>query len=91
MASEGSWKALLGRLWQHISPHRRLQFALLTALMVAASCAEIVSIGLVLPFVGILAVPERVFAHPRNRTYPLHVVRNSSALIDRAQLSCRLL
>jgi len=41
-----------------------VQLALLLALMVAASFAEIVSIGLVLPFVGILAVPEQVFAHP---------------------------
>jgi ATP-binding cassette, subfamily B, bacterial PglK len=31
--------------------------------MVGASFAEIISIGLVLPFVGILAVPEQVFAH----------------------------
>jgi ATP-binding cassette, subfamily B, bacterial PglK len=63
MPREGSWKALLGRLWQHIAPHRRVQLGLLLALMVGASFAEIISIGLVLPFVGILAVPEQVFAH----------------------------
>jgi hypothetical protein len=32
--------------------------------MVGASFAEIISIGLVLPFVGILAVPEQVFRTP---------------------------
>jgi ATP-binding cassette, subfamily B, bacterial PglK len=64
MSREVSWTELLRRLWRHISPHRRVQLALLLALMVAASFAEIVSIGLVLPFVGILAVPEQVFAHP---------------------------
>ena len=53
----------MGRLWQHIAPHRRVQLGLLLALMVGASFAEIISIGLVLPFVGILAVPEQVFAH----------------------------
>jgi ATP-binding cassette, subfamily B, bacterial PglK len=63
MPQEGSWKALLGRLWQHIAPHRRVQLGLLLALMVGASFAEVISIGLVLPFVGILAVPEQVFAH----------------------------
>ena len=64
MPREGPWTALMRSLWQHITPHRRVQLALLLALMVAASFAEIVSIGLVLPFVGILAVPEQVFAHP---------------------------
>jgi ATP-binding cassette, subfamily B, bacterial PglK len=63
MPREESWKVLLGRLWQHIAPHRRTQLSVLLALMVAASFAEIVSIGLVLPFVGILAVPDQVFAH----------------------------
>lgn len=55
---------LLKRLWRHISPRRRLQFGLLLALMVLASFAEIVSIGAVLPFLGVLTVPDRVFMHP---------------------------
>ena len=64
MATDRSLKVLLQRLWGHIRPLRRVQFGLLLVLMVAASLAEVVSIGLVLPFVGILAVPETVFAHP---------------------------
>lgn len=55
---------LLKRLWHHISPRRRLQFGLLLVLMVLASFAEIVSIGAVLPFLGVLTVPDRVFVHP---------------------------
>ena len=52
---------LLKRLWHHISPRRRGQFGLLMVLMLLASFAEILSIGAVLPFLGVLTVPERVF------------------------------
>ncbi len=53
--------SLLKRLWHHISPRRRGQFCLLLVLMLLASFAEILSIGAVLPFLGILTAPERVF------------------------------
>lgn len=55
---------LLTRLWQHISPRRRLQFGLLLILMVLAAFAELLSIGMLLPFLGVLTAPDRVFADP---------------------------
>jgi len=55
---------LLGRLWGHITPRRRGQFGVLLLLMVFASLMEIVSIGAVLPFLGVLTAPERIFANP---------------------------
>lgn len=55
---------LLLRLWHHISPRRRGQFGLLLALMILASFAEIFSIGAVLPFLGVLTAPDRVFEYP---------------------------
>ncbi len=55
---------LLHRLWLHISPRRRGQFSLLLILMLLASFAEILSIGAVLPFLGVLTAPEQVFNHP---------------------------
>ncbi len=55
---------LLPRLWCHIHQRRRRQFGLLVVLMIFASFAEILSIGAVLPFLGVLTAPERVFAHP---------------------------
>jgi ABC-type multidrug transport system fused ATPase/permease subunit len=55
---------LLVRLWHHISLRRRRQFALLLVLMLFASFAEILSIGAVLPFLGVLTAPERIFEHP---------------------------
>ena len=55
---------LLARLWRHISSRRRGQFGLLLVLMLIASFAEILSIGAVLPFLGVLTAPERVFEYP---------------------------
>ncbi len=56
--------SLLKRLWHHISPRRRGQFGLLLVLTVLSSLAEVVSLGAVLPFIGILTQPEKVFASP---------------------------
>ena len=47
-----------------MSPRRRSQFGLLLVLMIFASLAEIISIGAVLPFLGVLTSPNRVFEHP---------------------------
>ena len=56
--------SLLKRLWHHISPRRRGQFGLLLVLMLLTSFAEILSIGAVLPFLGALTSPERIFNLP---------------------------
>ena len=54
---------LLRNLWQHVGPRRRLQLGVLLVLMIFASFAEIISIGAVLPFLGVLTSPVRVFEH----------------------------
>ena len=59
---------LLKRLWYHLEPRRHRQFALLLALMLLASFAEILSIGAVLPFLGVLTVPERIFGLPATQS-----------------------
>jgi ATP-binding cassette subfamily B protein len=56
--------ALLVRLWHHLLPRHRIQFFLLLGLMLANALAEVVSLGLLLPFLGILTAPDRVMAHP---------------------------
>ena len=56
--------SLLKRLWCHVSPRRRVQFGLLLVLMLLASFAEILSIGAVLPFLGVLTAPEHFFEAP---------------------------
>ena len=56
--------SIFRRLWAHLPAKRRSQFALLFLLMFAASLAEAISIGAVLPFLAVLTSPERVFSHP---------------------------
>ena len=58
----GNLKNLLIRLWHHISLRRQRQFILLTCLMLVSAIAEVVSLGAVLPFLGILVAPDRLFS-----------------------------
>ncbi len=60
----GSLPNLLMRLWHHLSRRRRRQFGMLMGLMLVSAFAEVVSLGAVLPFLGILVAPEHVFSHP---------------------------
>lgn len=55
---------LLVRLWHHLSRRRQRQFGLLLGLMLISAFAEVVSLGAVLPFLGVLIAPERVYRHP---------------------------
>jgi ABC-type multidrug transport system fused ATPase/permease subunit len=54
----------LACLWGHLSRQRQYQFFLLAGLMLISSFAEVISLGAVLPFLGILVAPDRVFNHP---------------------------
>ena len=55
---------LLVRLWRHLSRRRQRQFWLLMGLMLVSAFAEVVSLGAVLPFLGILIAPDRVLSFP---------------------------
>jgi ATP-binding cassette, subfamily B, bacterial PglK len=55
---------LLRRLWPHLDPRRRIQLGVLFVLMILASLAEVISIGAVLPFLGVLTNPEPIFRLP---------------------------
>lgn len=57
-------KQLLSRFWRHVSPRRRGQFVLLLVLVVVTAGAEVLSIGAVLPFLGVLTDPAPIFRHP---------------------------
>ena len=52
---------LLRRLWHHILLRRRRQFMLLLVLMLLTSFSEVLSIGAVLPFLGVITAPDRIF------------------------------
>ena len=53
--------SLVGRVWTHFQPRRKLQFLLLICLMLFSAIAEVVTLGAVLPFVSILIAPDKIF------------------------------
>ena len=57
--------SLLVRLWRHLGGHRQRQFMWLMALVIVCAFAEVVSLGAVVPFIGILAAPDLVFRYAR--------------------------
>ncbi len=54
----------LSCLFRHVSSRRKAQFVFLIVLTAMSSVAEIASLGAVVPFIGILTQPERVFQQP---------------------------
>jgi len=52
---------LLVQLFLHVSQRRRRQFALLLGMTLICSMAEVVSLGAVIPFIGVLTQPDKVF------------------------------
>jgi ATP-binding cassette subfamily B protein len=60
----GGLPDLLLRFWKHLSQRRRHQFVLVTSLMAVSALADVISLGAILPFLGILSAPESVFRHP---------------------------
>jgi ATP-binding cassette, subfamily B, bacterial PglK len=51
------------RLWHHLSKRRTKQLTSLLLLMIIASILEFVSLGAILPFLGVLTAPEQIFQH----------------------------
>lgn len=61
----GSLSSLLARLWRRLKPRRKKQFIAIMGLVVLSALAEVVSLGAVLPFLGVLTAPERVMRSER--------------------------
>ena len=53
--------ALLKLLWNHLSILRKQQLWMIFLLMIVASLAEVVSVGVTLPFLGVLVAPEQIY------------------------------
>lgn len=51
-------------LWRHLSLRRRQQVGLLFILMLASAFAEVITLGAVLPFLGVLSAPDRILTQP---------------------------
>ena len=54
---------LLARLWYHLG-RRRYQFVLLAGLILLSAFAEVMTLGAILPFIAILAAPEKAMQYP---------------------------
>ncbi|MCW5212186.1 ABC transporter ATP-binding protein [Desulfobulbus sp. TB] len=48
-------------LWRYLGKKRKKQFLLLFSLMLISVFAEVVTIGAIIPFLGVLTAPEQVF------------------------------
>ncbi|MBM9538360.1 ABC transporter ATP-binding protein [Desulfobulbus alkaliphilus] len=55
---------LIKRLWGHLNRLRKVQCLFLAVLMQVSAVAEMISLGAILPFIGVLTSPERVLGHP---------------------------
>ena len=60
-----SLPSLLKRLWHHVNSRRRVQFFIVLFLTLLSSFAEVISLGAVMPFIGVLTQPEKLYASPR--------------------------
>lgn len=63
-SSSDSIVSLLICLFRQISGRRKRQFSLLLVLLFLSASSEVISLGAVVPFIGILTQPEKVFAYP---------------------------
>ena len=50
-------------LWGYLSRQRKKQFLLIFILMIISSLAEIISVGAIFPFLGVLTAPEHIYSH----------------------------
>lgn len=86
---------LLIHLWHHLGRRRQLQLGFLMGLMLISAFAEVVSLGAVIPFLGILVAPDQLFDYsivkgftktwginsPDQLVFPLTVAFAGAALI----------
>jgi ABC-type multidrug transport system fused ATPase/permease subunit len=70
--------APIKRLWAHLATRRKKQLILLLVIMVVTAFAEVVSIGTVLPFLGVLMSPEKVFSNTYFQPIFTHLGINKS-------------
>lgn len=63
-ATSKSLLANLRQLWRFLSARRRRQLGLVAGVMVLSSLAEMLSLGAIVPFLAVLAQPERLWINP---------------------------
>jgi len=56
--------SLFFKLWGCLGARRQVQYLGLLVIMLLSTFAEVLSLGAVVPFLGILISPDQIFAHP---------------------------
>ena len=51
------------KLWGYITIRRKWQYLLVLLLMIVSSLSEIISIGAIIPFLGVISNPEQIYQH----------------------------
>jgi ABC-type multidrug transport system fused ATPase/permease subunit len=64
MSQPGRRGGLAKRIWRQLSPGKRREFFQVMALMVAAAIFDVFSLGAVIPFLALLADPDRILEYP---------------------------
>jgi len=68
VGAQHSLSSLLMQLWAHLTKRRQKQLGMLLILMLASAFSEMISLGAVLPFIGVLTSPDKVFNYPAVRS-----------------------
>ena len=64
VSDNGSMLMLIRGVWSHVNRRRRYQCVLLLGVMILSAFTEVISLGAVIPFIGVLTNPESVFLNP---------------------------
>ncbi len=82
MIISSSLSTILVKLWQHIQAEKRYKFMLLLGLTLISSVAEVISLSAVIPFIGIITEPAKVFNSPLAAKFIISLgFKSSSELI----------
>lgn len=77
-----SFLVLLRKLWKYISKKRQRQLLYLIILTLLSSIAEIVSLGAVIPFIGVITNPDKVFQYTSVKYFASILnINNSSEIV----------
>lgn len=59
---DASLHSLFKKLWSYITQRRKIQFYLLLVLTIFSAFAEVISLGAVIPFIGIITQPDQLYS-----------------------------
>ena len=59
---DASLLSLFKKLWSYIKQRRKIQFYLLLVLTIFSAFAEVISLGAVIPFIGIITQPDQLYS-----------------------------